>query len=276
MGIFNYTEFILEKTIGSEAIRLKHYSDIKKDIFYRLFKVDPTSVRKKDFSKPGKYFKWIMVQYKKGNFENVEDEYLLVDMNLTLFIFSTNWFRVKAKEDNVNLDIMTYPNAIKFMSMMDPYVEKYKTETDSAQFETVFSDDKVDVMIPMNFTASWEISKNTEWCTSSRPSFDMWSDTSILFRIIPKNKEYDILKLTWAREAEKWYIACSKYPEISGSGNPFYDKYGWEYEIGLRDVEHKHNEKWIENSQKIKETMSLLSDEAKNIITEYRNKIKSR
>ena len=58
---------IFEKSIGSEEIRKKWYSDLPKKTFYSLVNIDPTSVRKKDFSKPGKYSKWLIREYKKGN-----------------------------------------------------------------------------------------------------------------------------------------------------------------------------------------------------------------
>ena len=48
----NFSEIILEKSIGSEEIRKKWYSDLDKKEFYKLVNIDPTSIRKKDFSKP--------------------------------------------------------------------------------------------------------------------------------------------------------------------------------------------------------------------------------
>ena len=61
----NFSEIILEKSIGSEEIRNKWYPDLDKKIFYKLVNLDPTSIRKKDFSKPGKYVKWLINMYKK-------------------------------------------------------------------------------------------------------------------------------------------------------------------------------------------------------------------
>jgi hypothetical protein len=68
MEILRFDDFsglLLEKSIGSEEIRKKWYPDLDKKIFYKLVNLDPTSVRKKEFSKPGKYTKWLISMYKK-------------------------------------------------------------------------------------------------------------------------------------------------------------------------------------------------------------------
>jgi hypothetical protein len=44
--LFNIEEFIVEKSIGSESIRMKYYSDLPKHVFYSIVNLDPTSVRK--------------------------------------------------------------------------------------------------------------------------------------------------------------------------------------------------------------------------------------
>jgi len=63
VGVHHRKSLILEKSIGSEEIRKKWYSDLPKDIFYKLVNIDPTSVRKKELSKPGKYVKWLIISY---------------------------------------------------------------------------------------------------------------------------------------------------------------------------------------------------------------------
>jgi hypothetical protein len=65
----DFYEILLEKSIGSEEIRKKWYPDLDKKIFYKLVNTDPTSVRKKGFSKPGKYVKWLIMQYKRMVYE---------------------------------------------------------------------------------------------------------------------------------------------------------------------------------------------------------------
>ncbi len=69
----DFYEILLEKSIGSEEIRKKWYPDLDKKIFYKLVNTDPTSVRKKGFSKPGKYVKWLIMQYKRMVYEEQQE-----------------------------------------------------------------------------------------------------------------------------------------------------------------------------------------------------------
>lgn len=302
MKIFKFDEFILEKSIGSENIRLKYYADIPKKIFYQLVNIDPTSVRKKEFSKPGKYTKWLLREYKKGNFidsvveyeEVTEDGYNLLDdekwvkdLKKYLFIFSTGWFKSKVKKrSKVNeeyifktfegdgIDILKY-DIHEFLGFMYEYVGAYEKETEKGKYDVVYSDDKIDVLVPLNFSASYETAKNTEWCSQSLAGFSSFSQAAILFRIIPKDSKFDRLKITWFRSDSRWQMACSKYPEIYGNGNPFDIIDGvenWKKVKNVADDSVNPYQKWVENSRKIDETMGLVSSEAKKFITEYYKK----
>ena len=102
----------------------------------------------------------------------------------------------------------------------------------------------------------------------------MWNQIALLFRIIPKDNKYDKLKLTWNKSNKGWYLACSKYPEIHGGGNPFDKTDGIEnWKVSKNKMDNDTNwDKWKENSIKIEDTMSLLSEKAKETIKEYYNK----
>lgn len=285
--VFKFEEFILEKSIGSEGIRLKHYADIPKKTFYKLVNIDPTSVRKKEFSKPGKYTKWLLREYKNGNFIDLDDEKWVKDLKKYLFIFSTGWFKSKVKKrSKVNeeyifktfegdgIDILKY-DIHEFLRLIYEYVGAYEKETEKGKYDVVYSDDKISVLVPLNFSASYETAKNTEWCSQSLAGFSSFSQSAILFRIIPKDNKFDRLKLTWFRVDSRWQMACSKYPEISGGGNPFDVIDGVENWKGVKNIaDDKVNpyQKWVENSRKIDETMGLVSSEAKKFITEYYKK----
>jgi hypothetical protein len=283
-----------EKSIGSEAIRLKWYSDIDKTIFYKLVKIDPTSVRKKEFSKPGKYVKWLIKCYKKifGNEEvdlEIFDSIFNKELNYFLFIFSTGWYQSRVKkglyyiggvvEKTIENDIFKFKNIYDFTSGMRSMADSYKAVTEDAKYDVVFSDDKVDVLIPMNFSASFETAKNTDWCSQSFGGYSGWSKMALLFRIIPKSSKYDKLKLTWRNDG-RWYIACSKYPEINNeTSSPFKvidSKESWVERLDYMDNLYKDSspERWLNNSTKIRETMSLLSKEAKDTIEKYYDKNK--
>jgi hypothetical protein len=170
-----------------------------------------------------------------------------------------------------------------FESHMYKIKDEYRKQTEDAKYDIVFSDDKVDILIPINFTASAETAKNTEWCSQSYGGYSIWNQMSLLFRIIPKDKTYDKLKLTWVKKeknsSKKWYIACSKYPEIYGEESPFNiidGKESWqerlEYMNGIYNDDRPGSIKWRENSDNITKTMGLLSDKAKETIIKYYEK----
>jgi hypothetical protein len=136
----------------------------------------------------------------------------------------------------------------------------------------------VDVLIPINFTASAESAKNTEWCSRSYDGYSWWNKKALLFRIVPKDKGYDKLKLTWSKKEgdNEWHIACSKYPEIYGGGTPFDmidGKESWQERIDYMNDIHNDDKpvsiKWKENSDNITKTMNLLSNKAKETIKKY-------
>lgn len=303
MKLLKFIEFdtpLLEKSIGSEEIRKKWYSDLDKKIFYKLVNIDPTSVRKKDFSKPGKYTKWLISMYKKMKKQNYfEDDdsdfsrYFNSELNFMLFVFSTGWYKSKVKKETFYLggqpnktlenDILKFRTIWSFIGHMSKIIEEYRKQTEEAKYDIVFSDDKIDILIPINFTASAETAKNTEWCSKSYGGFSNWNQMSLMFRIIPKDNTYDKLKITWVKKErspdKQWYIACSKYPEINGKGIPFDiidGKESWQERIkymnGIYNDDRPGSIKWRENSDNITKTMSLLSDKAKETIIKYYEK----
>lgn len=290
-----FVDIILEKSIGSESIRLKYYSNIDKKLFYKIVNLDPTSIRKKDFSKPGKYSKWLLLQLKKGNLsqELLNDDSFYKKLNYYLFIFSTGWYKSETKniyyeypnqESNDYLtvthhvsytfnDITKFKSISDFIKHMEQYVKRYESETEKAKFDVVYSDDKLDVLVPLNFSASYETAKNTEWCSQSLLGFSTWNFQHILFRIIPKNKEYDKVKLTWGK---RWYIATTKYPEISNSKWDKYQNYKPFDEVDDKEVwkifielEMQKTDRYDYLWKKLEMTLSLLSDKAKSTINEY-------
>lgn len=296
LNSYNNFESIFEKSIGSESIRMKYYSDIDKKAFYKLVNTDPTSVRKKEFSKPGKYSKWLLIQYRRGSFGTLlNDENYMKKLNYLLFIFSTGWFKSRIKnyysisgQSNIGSekqDIFKYKSLSDFINEVKDYIDEYESATEKSKFDTVYSDDKIDILVPLNFTASFETAKNTEWCSQSLSSYSSWNQQAILFRIMPKSSNFDKLKLTWGRIAPnnknpQWYLACSKYPELIGTKSPFdvvedgIEK--WEDTKIILDQtyddESGYSSKWKDNSKKISNTMSLVSKEAKKFIEEYHNK----
>jgi len=308
---FNEDYIILEKSIGSESIRLKYYSHIDKKLFYKIINLDPTSVRKKEFSKPGKYTKWLLLQLKRGNLsqELLNDDSFFKKLNYYLFIFSTGWYRSKiimengktffdnisflrdrkdnnylpsvddekkyTKSSSIYYDITKYKIVSDFIKHMEKYVKRYESETEKSKFDVVYSDDKLSVLVPLNFSASYETAKNTEWCSQSLSAFHSWNSKHILFRIIPNDKEYDKVKLTWRNDS--WFMATIKYPEISSifyrefeNKRPFDKIDGVEvWRKMVQKEREKDVDRWIIIWDKLESTLNLLSDNAKSAINQY-------
>jgi len=292
-----FVDIILEKSIGSESIRLKYYSNIDKKLFYKIVNLDPTSIRKEKFSKPGKYSKWLLLQSKKANIsqELLNDDSFYKKLNYYLFIFSTGWYKSKTKniyyeypnqESNDYLtvtqyisytfnDITKFKSVSDFIKHMEKYVKIYELETEKSKFDIVYSDDKLDVLVPLNFSASYETAKNTDWCSQSQIGFSTWNNRHILFRIIPKDKEYDRVKLTW--RIDNWFMATIKYPEITTLHYPeFKNKKPFDKIDGvevwkkmIQKEREKDVDRWVIIWDKLESTLNLLSDKAKSTINEY-------
>jgi hypothetical protein len=282
---FNEYEFILEKSIGSEETRLKWYADIDKHTFYKIVNLDPTSVRKKNFSKLGKYSKWLLIQYKKGflNQKILDNAEQCGEINYYLFIFSTNWWKKCVRFDitsttgsfllKADTDILKYNSLNKFMSEVNEQVEKYEAATEKSKFDVIFSNENINILVPLNFTASFETARNTQWCSQSIGGYKGWSAQAILFRIMPKQKGYDKLKLTWSFSGT-WYLACSRYPEIMGRDYPFEKNMGEENWKKIASFKVDSESKGVtttlsKNVDEIKKTMELLTNEAKDCIMDY-------
>lgn len=263
----------LESTIGIENIRTKYYSQLTKREFYLCVNIDPTSVRKKGFSKMGKYSRWLLhqyINYPEYRFQYFQSEEGRKDLNKFLFIFSTGWYKNKG----YNRDILKYKDIFKFILHMYKVEDLYEKETFEAKYDSIYEDDNVRIIVPLNFTASYETAKNTDWCSNSLAGFSQWNQSSILYRIMPKKNGYSRVKLTWSKVGD-WYMASEKYPEINGKGIPFekinyLDIENWQKVI--RDhLNTTGNEldKAKDVFMEIERTMSLVSKDAKEAIMDH-------
>ena len=70
----------------------------------------------------------------------------------------------------------------------------------------------------------------------------------------------------------EWNIACSKYPEIRGEGNPFEKINGeFKWEISCREFLYKNSNNTYGRVEigEIKKTMELLNDDCRQFIVDY-------
>ncbi len=280
MKILLFNQYITESSIGSENIRTKHYSDMDKKHFYKLVNIDPTNVRKKDFSKPGKYTKWLLREFKKRIYNDYfDDDSFIKELNYKLFVFSTQWFKNKfkksayyisgQKEYMIDGDILKF-DLIQFYNYMDEYIQEYKTITEDSKYDVIYENNDYTILVPLNFSASYETAQNTDWCSKSYAGYSMHNKVTILFRVIPKDDSYERLKVTWSKNYNICYFASHKYPEIPIDGeNPF--------DLILNEC-NKLIENWKNNNSyvQIKRTFELLNDESKQLMIQYRNKFKNK
>lgn len=282
MRVKKYNDFILEKSIGSEEIRMKYYGDLEKKRYYQIINLDPTSVRKKNFSKPGKYSKWLLYQYKIGFLTNDQlgDKKFTDQLTNYLFLFSTNWYANKIKKgkfyigdmimNTMNNDINKF-SLSNFMAKMLPLQDEFLSETQDAKYDIVYSDDLLEIFVPLNFAGSRETAQNTQWCSSSYNGYSIWHKDAILFRILPKDKSYDKLKFTYKFDG-KWFIAGPEYPEIMGLTNPFEQKN--EIPEWLRTKINSYESVFEKGKiiyDRIEQTMKLLSPQAIECMMNYYN-----
>jgi len=280
MGLKKYYDFINEATLGTETIHSKYYSNIDKKIFYKIINIDPTTVRKKDFSKPGKYSKWLIQTYKNAQLTNdlLGDEKYIDNLSTYLFIFSTNWFRNKFKENQyaiggvirnlIEKDINKY-SLHMFVNKMMPLYDEYLQDTENAKFDIVYSDNEIDIYVPLNFTSARETAANTAWCSKNFSGFSNWNQQAILFRIMPKDDQYNKIKYTHKYDGN-WFIASHKYPELIGKGDPFGVLHGKECWLDVLECMY---DDMYESGQmlfrEIEKTMNLVSDDAKKCMQKY-------
>jgi hypothetical protein len=278
--IKQFEQFLLEKSIGSENIRSKWYPDISKKTFYALVNLDPTRVRKKDFSKPGKYSKWLLREYKAGRIDNtiLFDKYYAVlrtQLNYYLFIVSTGWFKKQLRHESsitpnypVRFDILKYKYN-GFINYVKEFKNNYEAETEKSKYDVLYNDNKLDIMIPLNYAASYETAKNTDWCSQCKSGWDSWSSRAILYRVIFKDGEK--LKITWEKGNRNCMLASAKYPEITVHGNPFETIEGKEKWVDNlnKAIEYYGDTRGGEILKKLQELLIRLPQEAKDAIVSH-------
>lgn len=280
MKIKKYYDFIIEKSIGSEEIRVKHYDDLEKTKYYQIINIDPTSVRKKGFSKPGKYSKWLLHHYKIGLLSDslLDDKKYTTALTEYLFVFSTNWYSSKYKSNvfvsggelsHLMINDINKFSLSNFMSKMLSIRDEYLTETEDAKYDVIYSDGVLDVFVPLNFTASKKSAENTQWCSKSFSGYSNWNKMAILFRIVPKDGTMDKIKFTYKYNGD-WFMAGPVYPELSGNGSPFENVDGKPRWKIMKDKLHSDSFEADQSKfDKIETTMNLLSDGAIDCILKY-------
>ena len=154
-----------------DAVR-KYYPNIPDDIFMQLISLDPTY---RNNNSLGKYGKWILNLYNKGNLAEEEFE----EVTPLLQQFTTYRNRVANKDLNAYKSLqelsdvlaavvdddsmLTQRQKVRFLKNVKAGRTKVSAEDD---YEVAYQDDEWVVYIPHTHEASMKLGDGTKWCTA--------------------------------------------------------------------------------------------------------------
>lgn len=148
----------------------KFYPTINDEDFYKIIESDPTYVKGRD--SVGKYSKWLLNLYKKGNLK-IEDLYKATQY---LQSFIDNLKKFSNKDIGQFKSLPDLYKAIEEVSdvklsksQKDRELRK-KVRQSMKDAELVFESTKWEVWVPKTYEASCKLGENTQWCTATRES----------------------------------------------------------------------------------------------------------
>ena len=169
---------IITEALSTNDVYSKYYSDIDKSVFDAAVKADPTS----DADHAGRYVKWILGLYKRGNWKP-GDSYETKDA-LSKFHRLRNSLEIK--------DINGYKSVRQLIDAVSD--KKSTSDIKRSGAEKVYEDGEWLVIVPHTEEASKLYGKGTTWCTAADNDnyFDYYNDQGPLYINIRK------------RDGEKW------------------------------------------------------------------------
>lgn len=169
-GILTMESFISQETElylaegKLDDIYQKYYSKIPFDTFMQIIAADPTTpVRGNEVQKPGKFSKWLLDIFMKGNLK-LEDLYKATEY---LGVFMRHQKKLEISQRNIN----QYTSLADLFAVIQPYRE-VKTQSQLSasakkDAEKVFENQEWLVVVPKTEAASCYYGKGTEWCTAA-------------------------------------------------------------------------------------------------------------
>ena len=128
-----------------------------------------------------------------------EDEYFL-QQRLNGWLLYKPYF-----EDRNIFNYKTYEDYVDALEVAkDKYFSKLKNIKEGADYETIYEDDKVKIIVPLTINGSCKYGYNTKWCTSmleSPHNFERYKKSGELYRFIFKNDTK--FSLHWANNGHK-------------------------------------------------------------------------
>jgi hypothetical protein len=204
----SFRDRVLNESI--EDIYTKFYSDIKRDVFDMLIKLDPTF--REDEDKLGTYGKWILKGYKQKQLKERD----LERVNEILFDFNE---RKRFITEPGGKDIFKYKTLDEIRSALDSIqltanqvakqARKAKQHADlGEEAEFIGESDKWEIWSPKTYAASCKLGSGTTWCTAStsyRGYFDNYTSSGKLYIFYPKDGDM----------TKKWQAHVNKSNEVT-------------------------------------------------------------
>lgn len=212
--------YITESNYVTEAIDdiKKYYPKIPDDVFMQLISLDPT-YRGNDSA--GKYGKWLLNLYNKGNLS--EEEFDEVPDLLNQFTIYRNRIQNKDLNSYKTLDdlsdvlasvvdddsMLTDRQKVRFLKNVKSGKIKTSAEDD---YDTVLDTSKFIVYVPNTHEASMKLGIGTDWCTAHEnpKHYNQYTKNNGKLYII-KNKQ----------TGEKWQYSDLKGDFLNKEDNPF-------------------------------------------------------
>lgn len=175
-------DFLME-SMSLGDIRKQYYGKIPEDIFNNILTADPTF----QGDKMGKYGKWLLALYIKGNLN-------LNDLNKAKeFLSVFNHFQKRIQPN----DIMRYPSLQHLFQKIKPFIENPDQATSKSDeirrikqgAKKVYEDSEWIVIVPKTKEASCYYGKGTKWCTAAEDGnndFDHYNEQGNLYININK------------------------------------------------------------------------------------------
>ena len=169
----------------SPIINHQWYNNIDKETFINITSLDPTGNQ----NKIGKYSKWLLNLYKKGELNLNNSKYIKT------LLLTFNKFINKINKKDIN----QYKNLEELSFALESYINNPEQATSKSDeirklkkegSEVVYEDDIWKVIVPKTKIAAQYYGKGTEWCTSSNDyGFgDFFSSYNLYININKQNK----------------------------------------------------------------------------------------
>ena len=200
----SYRTSLLKKYRSSSDNEKKLSDDLAIDkIFSVLEESDPTSNKI--------YVAWLAREYSRDHIHKLED------LTSTAKARLIKYDKYKRKQD--------FPSSIKdilkvdfdqFMDGIDSYEIPEDTKTAAKDFKHVFSDDELDVYIPLTWEASVKLGRNTHWCTAAdsqdgKRMYNQYTKSGPLYVIIPKHPSHVTEKYQYHKKSGQFMDETDHY-----------------------------------------------------------------